>query len=658
MNCIQWTARLNISKRLKQIRLSGKPLSHCINDDGILCNTINNLIECSANSDLDCASFQFELMYAMADISMNSESGCNHMIKCDVHEILIDILWSTKLYQIQSYAMLALGFVALKSSFLGPLLLQDGILDIIQIIIKQKYDTKYGRNLGKIKNKTSSKIFKELFRNLSQVLLILSNHIYDYSSAYHEQFVDCLWSLIQFTSQMTATSRTITIISKALENLYSTFDYRGDISTMIKYNIHTILIKTVLFSSYYKLQSRAANILRQMLWHQPQHKILFIKSGILKAVKKIADSQYEPEYGINHFSANPMNSYLDVLEPISCIFMQLVSSTILFNKKAIRKCLNSLWSFIQIVELRLRTNDKYQFFISNLGSSMVHFALNYTKDVVNFLIINKDKLDYFLEPNPINLCYFTGMWSIYMALYNRCHVDYGFTERNFIDCQLWIYSNRLQMYIKGRSLWNIAKLEVLHICCDVRMIISQSKYHRIHAVELEIYNRLMEIIIKPKLSDKIVRESLHTLSVAIWPKDREFIEQLSKYDLIKDIIRTVCSCFDPCININDDHKQRMENISQFIKYRGHLIVDVLKHERINNDDKEKCKVINAKCSKYLYQESKEKHKHFKRCKYCGKKKNGNKLYLCKKCYNVKYCSKHCQKRHWDEHKVDCVLFEL
>eukprot|EP01084_Bolivina_argentea_P083851 151798_1 len=45
----------------------------------------------------------------------------------------------------------------------------------------------------------------------------------------------------------------------------------------------------------------------------------------------------------------------------------------------------------------------------------------------------------------------------------------------------------------------------------------------------------------------------------------------------------------------------------------------------------------------------------KKCKQCDITMNECKLYLCKRCCSVRYCSKKCQKRQWVKHKEYCVL---
>ena len=48
-----------------------------------------------------------------------------------------------------------------------------------------------------------------------------------------------------------------------------------------------------------------------------------------------------------------------------------------------------------------------------------------------------------------------------------------------------------------------------------------------------------------------------------------------------------------------------------------------------------------------------KYRKMRRCKYCRKTRDECKLWLCKQCQNVRYCSKSCQKRHWLIHKRHC-----
>ena len=44
------------------------------------------------------------------------------------------------------------------------------------------------------------------------------------------------------------------------------------------------------------------------------------------------------------------------------------------------------------------------------------------------------------------------------------------------------------------------------------------------------------------------------------------------------------------------------------------------------------------------------------CAYCGEKYNGeSELKACKGCIKVIYCSKHCQKRHWNIHTGECDM---
>ena len=45
------------------------------------------------------------------------------------------------------------------------------------------------------------------------------------------------------------------------------------------------------------------------------------------------------------------------------------------------------------------------------------------------------------------------------------------------------------------------------------------------------------------------------------------------------------------------------------------------------------------------------------CSNCRKCEfyTGKKLKVCSKCYTIYYCSKDCQKNHWNTHKVTCNI---
>lgn len=644
INRIELTSPRSKSKWLRRRRLSQNRLSYYINDNDELCYVTSRLIKWSKVSGYP--SLQYEIVSASADILQNIEFGCDHMIKC-IHVVLMNILSSTTCYQVQDNAIYTLLIAASKIYPYTALLIREGILDTIQSIIKQKYDAKHGSNLARIKHVTPLKIYNGLLGRLSWIICNLSSWICNFPECI-QQHVDCLRSLIKSMSKRTARDSTITHLANAIKFMNLTMK----VPLIIKYDIHSTLIKTIRSSSFYQIQETAAHMLSQILWSHPEHKKCFIEIGILEAVQCIVKKQYDPEYGINYYSMkseSPMNLYVSVLESIACILMQLASSCNILNKKAIKKCLNCLWNLINIVELR--KYDQHHWFIANVGSCMVHFAVNYRYNVVNFL--NQHKANYLAKIAHNDPCYSLGRFSFGQAFGMDSYLPQHcvLSEDNFELNRLSLYNIRLKMYMnEPKRISNITTLEPCNICCDVRLLISKSINHKLLALASGIYQTFIEII-KSRFELKIGKESLYTLSLAIWPKDHGFLEILSKHKIINDIINGICICFNSHRNLNDDHEK------QFIKCRGHLIVDVLKHKVVDNGDIEKYKIIEKKCSQHLYQESKGRHKYLRKCKNCNKKKKDTKLYLCKRCFSVKYCSKHCQKMHWKEHKLHCVLFE-
>lgn len=77
-------------------------------------------------------SLQFESLCALRNIYHNTESGCDHMMKHNVHAILINILSSTKCYQIQEYAMILLCNIARANHCSVSLMTSNGILNALK----------------------------------------------------------------------------------------------------------------------------------------------------------------------------------------------------------------------------------------------------------------------------------------------------------------------------------------------------------------------------------------------------------------------------------------------------------------------------------------------------------------------------------------------
>ena len=196
----------------------------------------------------------------------------------------------------------------------------------------------------------------------------------------------------------------------------------------------------------------------------------------------------------------------------------------------------------------------------------------------------------------------------------------------------------------------VSDVERTEICFNLSNIIAGPMTQKLYVLESGLFRTLISMLIVSE-SNKVRNEIVFALSNAVEDSNERIIKELMDHDIMNAV----------CFYLESDTRNvfdiEMNVLSKFIKYKGYVIVYNLR-DKLEEECNEKCESIWKQCSLYAYAKLADKHKKLGKCRNCRQRKKEIKLYLCTKCLNAKYCSKHCQKIHWKRHRRKCDLFEL
>ena len=438
---------------------------------------------------------------------------------------------------------------------------------------------------------------------------------------------------------------------------------------IIQHNGHKIIIDSLANSDHYQIKDNAVWALGNIAGEGKELATLLIENGILDHIMRICQSKYNPQYAVNldhKETRSATTPYEDLLNTTAWTLSNLAVSNAVPNK-CMKQFTECLWKLLQKSHRALMAkslNVAVQYLIDHgHGHIIGEWMGDFERIDVLMELVRLDQNQYIRA-----FC-----WRIFDELMDT-HYEYLMKEHGLLNKYGGKLCEILDLKIIG------PQAEAKMICYNLSNIAQSSKANAWSCIRnVKLFNAVIDIL-RISSNYNLQREAFYVISNTINQGDSRIIHEIIKNYF--EVIVAMCKFMESreaesdfeiqkealiCIMyliINGD-KWRKMLWSSFIAHGGHDIIYMIKHYNKLKDVYEVSRNVWEYSCLSIYSwrglclkpgQPNLNYSKINKCKYCKKrKKEAKKLYLCTKCFKVKYCSKHCQKRHWSMHKGRCRL---